>query len=70
MEERMRQVLARVAAHHGVTEEEVKEEIECAVKEAMESTNPEIQELWRQLSVDGKPPTAEELICILAVMVG
>lgn len=59
-------VLKRVAKAHGVTEKEVREEMQKAIRAGRESSDPNAQAMWNRLFPDGKEPTLEEFIRVLA----
>ena len=58
----MEKILEHVAKQHNVSVDEVRREMETAIHEAMQSTDPNVQELWKEITEDGKEPTPEELI--------
>lgn len=55
-------VLAEVARQHGVTESEVRKNIDEVIKSGMENPDPKVREKWRSIPCRGKTPTAEEVI--------
>lgn len=55
-----------IALREGISENEVREEIEKAIEAAMNNSDPEIKKKWNTLSRDRKNPTAEELISKIA----
>ena len=54
-------VIEKVAKNNGITSEEVESEIALAIKIAMKNPDSDVQLIWKKLSPDGRPPTAEEL---------
>lgn len=58
-------VIKKVAKTHGVTANEVKNEMICAINFAKENPDPKVQETWNRLFPDGKEPTPEEFIRVL-----
>ena len=59
-------VFSQIAAQHGVTTEEVREEIQAAIKAAASDPDPAIQTQWEALSIDGELPAPEDVILYLA----
>ena len=59
-------VLKRVAKAHGVTEKEVRDEMQKAIRAGRESSDPNAKAMWNKLFPDGKEPTPEEFIRVLA----
>lgn len=62
-------VIKRVAKAHGVSVKEVREEMLVAIRAGRENPDQKIQEMWNRLFPDGKEPTPEEFIRILAGVV-
>lgn len=59
-------VLKRVAKAHGVSEKEVREEIKIAIKAGRENPDPQARMMWDKFFPDGKEPTPEEFIKVIA----
>lgn len=59
-------VIKKVAKVHGVSVKEVREEMQKAIRAGRESSDPNAQAMWNRLFPDGKEPTPEELIRVLA----
>ena len=59
-------IFSQIAAQHGVNPEEVRNEIQAAIKTAVSDPDPAIQARWNALSTGGKLPTPEDLILSLA----
>ena len=60
--------LAQVAENYGKEPAEIKREIEIAIAEAMSYDDPGTQRLWKALCVDGRAPTAEEFLVVIAFL--
>ena len=63
----MKKILSQVANQYHVSENEVRNEIHAAICTAMQSSDPEAQAFWSQFH--GEPPTPEEIIERLCVMI-
>ena len=61
-----RAIIRQIAKKHGVTPAEVKREMQLAIKEAMQSTDPVAREHWNILSPNGKDPTIEQFLTYIA----
>ena len=59
-------VIKKVAKAHGVSEKEVREEMQKAIRAGRESSDPNAQAMWNKLFPDGKEPAPEEFIRVLA----
>lgn len=59
-------IFSQIAAQHGVSPEEVRNEIQAAIKAAAGNPDPAIQARWNALSIGGKLPIPEDLILALA----
>lgn len=57
-----KKAITKIAAESGVTEKEVREEIQKAINEGMKSKDPQAIELWKNCPKKGAAPTPEELI--------
>lgn len=62
MNERTKRIIQQVARERSLTPEQVEEEIRTAIREAMSSTDPRAQMLWRQIAPDGKEPTIDAFL--------
>ncbi len=62
-------VFDSIAKNQGVSRAEVENEIAYAIGGAMKSDDPKAKEIWGKISPDGKAPTPEDFIGILAKMV-
>lgn len=62
-------VIKKVAKAHGVSAKEVKEEMLVAIRAGRENPDPKVQAMWNRLFPDGKEPTPEEFIRVLAGVV-
>ncbi|MDE5565170.1 MAG: hypothetical protein K2I93_08430 [Oscillospiraceae bacterium] len=58
----MKKILEHIAKQHNVSVDEVRREMEAAIHEGMQSTDPNVQKLWKEIAEDGKEPTPEEFI--------
>lgn len=54
MNEAFAELLAIVAKKHGVTAEEIYRDMELAIEDAMQSTDPEAQRMWAEMPYKGK----------------
>lgn len=55
-------VIMHVAKKMNKTPQEVEREMNDAISQAMKSTDPEAQRIWKQLAPDGKQPSIETVI--------
>jgi len=55
-------VIMLVAKKMNKTPQEVEREMNDAISQAMKSTDPEAQRIWKQLAPDGKHPSIETVI--------
>lgn len=55
-------IIRQIAMQHGVTPEQVEADMKEAIKTAMASTDPQAQELWKQIAPDGKEPSIETFL--------
>lgn len=58
-------IFAEVAKNNNTTIEEVKEEINAGIMEAMKSGNPEVQKKWKDMTKNGTEVTPELLLAYL-----
>lgn len=61
-----KEILVQVAIANRVSLGEVEKEISLAIHEAMNNPDPEIQAIWRELVPDGREPTPEQAVLLLA----
>lgn len=59
--------LREIAKKEGITENAVRNEIALAVSLALKSSNPQIQNFWKEIPCDGEPPTIEEIIDYIVI---
>ena len=64
-----KEIIVDVARQQGMTPSEVEKEMKEAIREAMASPDPHAQELWRQIAPDGKEPTLDHFLTVVAAMV-
>jgi len=62
-------VIKKVAKAHGVSAKEVREEMLKAIRAGRENPDPNVQAMWKRLFPDGKEPTPEEFIRVVAGVV-
>lgn len=63
------EILQQVAKEKNMTPKAVEEEIRKAIREAMKTSDPHAQALWKQLSPDGKEPSIAQFLdfCIAQI---
>ena len=59
---RASKAISQVAKNHHVSEDTVREDMKKAISEALNSPDPAVQALWKQIPCTGKTPEPEELI--------
>ena len=59
-------VIAQVAKQHGTTPDEVRKEMAFAIQEGFNNPDPEVQAMWKRFFPDGKQPTPEQFIKVIA----
>ncbi len=64
--QKVTKTLKQVAARNGTNIEEVRMEIDHAIQTGMSNPDPAVQAKWRELFPDGRIPTAEEVLSLLA----
>ena len=64
------QYLQAIAKKEGLSENDVRNEIALAVSLALKSSNPQIQNFWKEIPCDGETPTIEEIIDYIAIKIG
>lgn len=62
-------VIKKVAKAHRVSVKEVREEMLKAIRAGRENPDPNVQAMWSRLFPDGKEPTPEEFIRVIAGVV-
>ncbi len=62
-------VIKKVAKAHGVSAKEVREEMLKAIRAGRENPDPNVQAMWNRLFPNGKEPTPEEFIKVVAGVV-
>jgi len=65
--EMISEYLQEIAKKEGITENDVRNEIALAVSFALKSSNPQIQNFWKEIPCDGENPTIEEIIDYIAI---
>lgn len=65
----MKRILKKVAEQNDVSVKEVRKEISLAIHEAMKTTDPNAQNLWKCICKNGKESTPEELIAHIIAMI-
>jgi len=58
--------LRKIAKNNGVSEAEVRREIELAIEDARENPDPGIQAFWKGVPRKGDKPTVEDVIAHIA----
>ena len=61
-----RSAVKTVAKNEGLTAAEVRKEMKAAMAEGMQSADPAVREMWRNIPCKGETPEPEELIAWLA----
>ena len=79
----MKNIIKEVAKAHGISEQEVRNEMRVAIRAAMKNTDPTAQDsreipvesdptaqaFWKQIAPDGKEPPVERVIASISLMV-
>ena len=65
----MKNIIKEVAKAHGISEQEVRNEMRVANRAAMNSTDPTAQAFWKHIAPDGKEPPVEKVIASISLMV-
>lgn len=55
-------IIRQIAREHGVTPAEVKRDMQFAIREAMQSTDPIARAHWTKISPNGKEPTIDQFL--------
>ena len=56
MTEKTKMIIQLIAAQEGVSPDYIENEMRKAIREAMTTTDPHAQAMWKQISPDGKEP--------------
>ena len=62
-------IIKEVAKAHGISEQEVRNEMRVAIRAAMNSTDPTAQAFWKHIAPDGKETPVEKVIASISLMV-
>lgn len=65
----MKDVFRRIAIIENISEEEVRREISEAIRLAMKSDNQNAKALWSEIAPDGKEPSPEEAVEMIASLI-
>ena len=65
----MKNIIKEIAKAHGISEQEVRNEMRVAIRAAMKNTDPTAQAFWKQIAPDGKEPPVERVIASISLMV-
>lgn len=65
----MKEILKKIAESENITEDEVRYEIDEAIKTAMQSDDPQTRKIWAEIAPDGEMTSQEEIISKLAMMI-
>lgn len=57
-----KKILKKLAKQKGISEMDIQQEIEIAIREAMKSPDPQAQAFWKSIPHKGEQPTPEEVI--------
>lgn len=63
---KINKVLMKIAAEHGVSVMEVRQDIQAALDEGWNNPSPEVQNYWRKIPSRFNKPTVEEVIDYIA----
>lgn len=63
-----KRAIKNLAKQKGISEKEVRQEIEIAIAEGMKSTEPQARAFWETIPHKGEKPTPEEVIAYIADM--
>ncbi|NSJ49771.1 hypothetical protein G5B36_13835 [Enterocloster aldensis] len=61
-----KRALRNLAKQKGISEREVRREIEIAIEVGMKSPEPQAQSFWKTIPHKGEKPTPEEVITYIA----
>lgn len=59
----------KIAKSEGISVKEVKQEIQKAIDDAMQSDDPAVQAYWKKMKYKGEKPTPEEVVLYIAKQV-
>ena len=59
----------KIARKEGISVDEVRQEIQKAIDDAMQSDDPAVQAYWRKIKFKGDKPTPEEVVLYIAKQV-
>lgn len=62
MTERTKMIIQLIAAQEGVSTDYIENEMRKAIREAMATTDPHAQAMWKQISLDGKEPDLDAFL--------
>ena len=63
-----KEIIKEIARKQNMTPKEVENEIRKAIHEAMKTTDPRAQALWKQMAPDGKEPSIDTFFAFCANM--
>lgn len=61
-----KRAIKNLAKQKGISEKEVRQEIEIAITEGMKSPEPQARAFWETIPHKGEKPTPEEVIAYIA----
>lgn len=56
----------KIAKSEGISVNEVKQEIQKAIDDAIQSDDPAVQAYWKKMKYKGEKPTPEEVVLYIA----
>lgn len=59
----------KIAKSEGISVKEVKQEIQKAIDDVMQSDDPAVQAYWKKMKYKGEKPTPEEVVLYIAKQV-
>ena len=65
----MKDIFEQIAIQEGISVEEVKKEMQAAIKEADRKSSPEGEMFWKEVSPNGEDISVEDFILLCAKMV-
>lgn len=65
-EKRAKAAISQIAKDRGISEAEVRREMELAIAEGMKSTDPDVIAKWKTIPHKSDAPTPDELIAYIA----
>ena len=66
---KIEEIIKAVAKQNHSTPEEVEKEMRMAIREAMNTKDPQAQELWKRIAPDGKEPSIERFFQVVSDMI-